>query len=124
MKTVLLKGVEIKIGSRVRYVNDTDLYVTVKGVIKPELGQVYTVRDINDLGGFLLKEIRNTTFEWYSPSGELDYIAEPGFANWRFEPGMPALKLERKKSKTKSKPQVKETVDVPVRELERELEPA
>ena len=123
MKTVLLKGVEIKIGSRVRYINDTDLYVTVKGVIKPELGQVYTVRDINDLGGFLLKEIRNTTFEWYSTSGELDYIAEPGFANWRFEPGIPTLKLERKKSKTKSKPEVKE-VDVPVRELERELEPA
>ena len=61
MKTILLKGVEIKIGSRVRFVNDKGLYTEVDGVIKPEVGKVYTVRDINDLGGFLLEEVKNVS---------------------------------------------------------------
>jgi hypothetical protein len=123
MKTVILKGVEIKIGSRVRFVNDTNLYTTVEGVIKPELGNVYTVRDINDLGGFLLQEIKNVDYEWYSPQGELDFIAEPGFANWRFEPKQPANK-KRKIVQVKILPEIKETIDLPIRRKVRELEPA
>ena len=40
--------------------NDKGLYTEVDGVIKPEVGKVYTVRDINDLGGFLLEEVKNS----------------------------------------------------------------
>lgn len=103
MKSVLLKGVEIKIGSCVRYINDTDLYPGLTDVIKPKLGKVYTVRDINELGGFLLKEIKNINYEWYSPETDSMYLAEPGFANWRFEPKTPSLKKEEKMSKSKYK---------------------
>jgi len=117
MKTITINGVVVKIGSRVRFVNDKDLYTGVEGVIKPELRKVYTVRDINEIGGFLLEEIKNIDFEWYSPSGELDYIAEPGFANWRFEPQTP-LKKKRKIVKIEILPEVKETLD---RSLQRKI---
>ena len=122
MKTILLKGVEIKIGSRVRFVNDKGLYTEVDGVIKPEVGKVYTVRDINDLGGFLLEEVKNIYFEWYSPSGKLDFVSEPGFANFRFEPGLPSLR-RKKIVQIKILPEVKETLYKPQRKrvLEEEL---
>lgn len=113
MKTITINGIKVKIGDKVRYVNDKDLYKDVEGVIKPVLRNVYTVRDINEIGGFLLQEIRNTTFEWYSTSGELDYIAEPGFANWRFEPAKPIAK--KKVVQIEILPQVKETVYRPER---------
>jgi flagellar basal body L-ring protein FlgH len=35
MKTITINGVEVKIGDKVRYVNDKDLYIDVEGVIKP-----------------------------------------------------------------------------------------
>lgn len=109
MKTITINGVVVKIGSRVRFVNDKDLYTGVEGVIKPELRKVYTVRDINDIGGFLLEEVKNIDFEWYSPSGKLDFVAEPGFANWRFEPMIP-LRKKRKVVKIEILPEVKETL--------------
>ena len=109
MKTITINGVEVKIGSRVRFVNDKDLYTGVEGVIKPELRKVYTVRDINEIGGFLLEEVKNIDFEWYSPSGELDFITEPGFANWRFEPKTP-LRKKRKVVQIEVLPEVKETL--------------
>lgn len=89
MKTVILKGQEIKIGSQVRFVNDKDLYVDVKDVNKPALGQVYTVRGFTELNGFLLEEVKNINFEWTNDSGDVDSVAEPGFAIWRFEPAIP-----------------------------------
>lgn len=89
MKTITINGVVVKIGSRVRFVNDKNLYVGVGGINKPELGKTYTVRDINEIGGFLLQEVKNIDIEWYSSTGNLDFIAEPGFANWRFEPKKP-----------------------------------
>ena len=117
MKTVILRGVEIKIGSRVRYINDKNLYVGINGITKPELGGVYTVRQINDKGGFLLKEVRNVIFDWYSDSGNLEIIAEPGFANWRFEPVLPIRK--KKIVRIEILPEVEERLDtqkVPVLE--------
>lgn len=89
MKTVILKGQEIKIGSQVRFVNDTNLYVGVEGVIKPVLGQVYTVRGFSEPNGFYLEEVKNIDFEWTSPNGDVDSVSEPGFAVWRFEPATP-----------------------------------
>lgn len=111
MKTIILKGVEIKKGSKVRFINDKDLYTGIEGIIKPEIGGIYTVRDINEKGGFLLKEIINDDFEWYLPSGELDIVAEPGFASRRFEPQLPL----RKKVKVNIEilPEVKETLYIP-----------
>jgi len=111
MKTLILKGQEIKIGSQVRFVNDKELYTGIEGVIKPELGKVYTVRNINDLGGFLLEEVKNIDFEWFSSSGELDLVAEPGFASWRFEPA----KLDRKNKIVNIEilPMVEERLELP-----------
>ena len=113
MKTITINGVEVKIGDKVRYMNDRDLYIDVEGVIKPVIGNIYTVRDINKKGGFLLEEIKNIDFEWYSPSGEVEYIEEPGFANWRFEPKKP---IARKKIvQIEILPEVKETLYRPKR---------
>ncbi len=89
MKTVILKGQEIKIGSQVRFVNDKDLYNGVKDIVKPVLGQVYTVRGFTDLNGFYLEEVKNINFEWTTESGDVDSVSEPGFAVWRFEPAQP-----------------------------------
>lgn len=93
MKTVILKGQEIKIGSQVRFVNDKDLYTGVEGVIKPVIGQVYTVRGFSELNGFYLEEVKNIDFEWTSPTGDVDGVSEPGFATWRFEPATPLGKM-------------------------------
>jgi hypothetical protein len=113
MKTITINGIEVKIGDKVRYVNNKDLYIDVEGVIKPVIGNIYTVRDINKKGGFLLEEIKNIDFEWYSPSGEVEYIEEPGFANWRFEPKKP---IARKKIvQIEILPEVKETLYRPKR---------
>lgn len=117
MKKIILKGVEVTVGSRVRYINDKDLYVGINGITKPELGKIYSIRAINELDGFLLKEIRNVIFEWYSEQGELEFIAEPGFANWRFEPVLPISK--KKVVRIEILPEVEERLDtqkVPVLE--------
>lgn len=122
MKTITINGIEVKIGDKVRYVNDKDLYKDVDGVIKPVIGNIYTVRDINKKGGFLLEEIKNIDYEWYSTSGKLEYIEEPGFANWRFEPKKP---ISRKKVvQIEILPQVKETIYIPKRRrvLEEDLQ--
>jgi hypothetical protein len=92
MKTIILKGQEIKIGSKVRFVNDKDLYSITPSVIKPKLGQVYTVRGFSDKGGFLLEEIKNVIHIWTNESGEADGASEPGFAAHRFEPTEPLRK--------------------------------
>jgi hypothetical protein len=113
MKTITINGVEVKIGSRVRFVNDKDLYTGVEGVIKPVISAVYTVRDINEIGGFLLEEIKNIDYEWYSPSGELESVAEPGFANWRFEPAKPISK--KKVVQIEILPQFEETLYRPIK---------
>lgn len=113
MKTITINGVVVKIGDKVRYVNDKDLYIDVEGVIKPVIGGIYTVRDINKKGGFLLEEIKNIDFEWYSPSGKVEYIEEPGFANWRFEPKKPIAR--KKVVQIEILPEVKETVYRPKR---------
>lgn len=109
MKTIILHGQEIRIGSCVRFVNDSNLYTRVEGVIKPILGQVYVVRGFTDLNGFYLEGINNMIFNWYSTQGKLESIAEPGFANWRFEPAQPLRK--KKIVKIEILPIVEERID-------------
>lgn len=92
MKTILLNGIEIKIGSQVRFVNDKDLYTKVDGVNKPVVGKIYTVRDINDKDGFLLREVKNIDFHWFNLNGSFSKTTEPGFGHWRFEPATPLRK--------------------------------
>ena len=109
MKTIILQGQEIRIGSSVRFVNDSNLYTRIEGVIKPILGQVYVVRGFTDLNGFYLEGINNMIFNWYSTQGKLESIAEPGFANWRFELAQPLRK--KKIVKIEILPIVEEKID-------------
>lgn len=91
MKSIILKGQEIKIGSKVRFVNNSDLYTFDKigKISKPRLGRVYTVRGFTDKDGFFLEEIVNPVLDWHDASGRFSQKGEPGFAAWRFEPYTP-----------------------------------
>jgi len=84
MRTIILKGVEITIGSKVKFIDDFDLYEDIENVNKPELGKVYTVSGYSKKG-FYLKEIKNEIIEWNDTNGQ-NYLYEPGFGSWRFEP--------------------------------------
>ena len=89
MKTVILKGVEIKIGSQVRFIDDRNLYSDVPTIIKPVVGNVYVVKGFSKNGGFLLETIDNPVYRFVTPEGNLIEICEPGFAVNRFEPAKP-----------------------------------
>jgi hypothetical protein len=110
MKTVILKGQKITIGSKVRFIDGSKLYVDSKTVIKPQVGKVYTVRGFSSVGGFYLEEIKNKDVEWVSPSGESKGTSEPGFAVNRFEPAQPLRK--EKIVQIKIEPLVEERLDV------------
>lgn len=112
MKTVILKGQEIKIGSQVRFIDEKNLYSDVENVVKPVVGQVYTVRGFTDIGGFYLEEIKNIIFEWTS-NGEVVSESEPGFAAWRFEPATPLKK--KKIVNIEILPMVEERLEVPTK---------
>jgi hypothetical protein len=92
MKSVILKGQIITIGSKVRFVDDRDLYPGCDHVKKPSVGIVYEVRGFSDKNGFLLEEVKNRNVEWVNENGDYDGESEPGFAVWRFEPGQPIRK--------------------------------
>ena len=57
MKTVILKGQEITIGSEVRFVDDRDMYADVPSINKPIVGNVYVVKEFSKNGGFLFSEM-------------------------------------------------------------------
>lgn len=67
-----------RVGQKVIRVNDK----FKRRVINPQLGVVYTIREIYDFDGvgFVLAEIRN------APRLTTVGIAEPGFFAWRFRP--------------------------------------
>lgn len=113
MKTIILKGQEIKIGSQVRFMDDRHLYTDVKDVIKPVVGQVYTVRGFSKLNGFFLEEVKNVEHNWVNDQGELDDVAEPGFAAWRFEPAQPLRK--KKIVNIEILPMVEERLELPTK---------
>lgn len=93
MKSIMLKGVEVKIGDTVRFIDDSNLYKDkydgFDTIIKPVLGKVYTVRGFSNKGGFLLEEIVNNTIE----TELFGFITEvePGFGVWRFDPANPMI---------------------------------
>lgn len=108
MKSVILKGQKIEVGSKVKFINDIDLYVGVDGVIKPIVGHIYTVRGFTTLGGFYLEEIKNIIFKWYN-GDKLESEDEPGFATWRFEPA--EMITKRKIVQIKIEPIIEERLD-------------
>lgn len=101
MKTIILNGQEITIGTKLRFIDDRNLYPDNRDIIKiPELGEIYTVRGFNDIGGIYLKEIKNQHINFVNSEGKTDNISEPGFSIRRFEP---AQTLSKKKSIAKKK---------------------
>jgi hypothetical protein len=82
---VILKGEKITIGSKIRFIDETELYINTI-LNRPEIGKVYTVSGFSPPGGFYLEEIKNKVFNWLDDQGNITSKAEPGFATWRFEP--------------------------------------
>jgi hypothetical protein len=113
MKTVILKGQEIKIGSEVRFIDDRNLYSDVKNIIKPVLGNVYVVRGFSKNGGFLLEGIENQIHTFADMNGTIFDTCEPGFAVNRFEPATPLKK--RKIVRIEILPMVEERLYVPTK---------
>ncbi len=109
MRSIVLKGVEITIGSKVRFVDDSQLY---EGYVisKPTIGHVYIVRDFSKKNGFLLEEVHNELVHWTDEEGNIEGFGEPGFAVWRFEPAEPLRK--KKIVKIEIMPIVEEKLDV------------
>ena len=89
-KSVILKGVEVKIGDAVRFIDDTNLYTDnydgFDKIVKPKLGKAYTVRGFTINNGFYLEEIVNEVI--VTDTGE---AIEPGFGIFRFEPANPLI---------------------------------
>lgn len=100
IKSVVLKGVKIEIGDKVRFIDDRELYPS-GSVIKPELGKVYEVSGFTTGAdrnpGFTLVGIENSEIlgTYFLPCGEPDvgYVT-PGFAIRRFEPARPLVDME------------------------------
>ncbi len=124
MKTVILKGQEIKIGSQIRFIDDRDLYTDVTSIKKPVVGNVYTVRNFSKNGGFLLEEVKNDVHTFADSNGVIFDTCEPGFAVNRFEPASPLKK--RKIVQIEILPMVEERLYIPtkrkVKVKEEELE--
>ncbi len=79
-------NIEIKIGSIVRFINDTDLYTGVSAKINvPTLYGFYKIRGFSTKG-FYLESVENDKIGWTNDGGEITHYSEPGFASWRFEP--------------------------------------
>ena len=110
MQIVVLKGQEISIGSRVRFVDEHNLYSGYSFVNKPTVGEVYTVRGFSEKNGFLLEELENELVFWTNDNGDIDGYSEPGFAVWRFEPAQPLRK--KKIVKIEILPIVEERLEV------------
>lgn len=91
MKSVTLKGVVIRIGDKVRFIDNSkmDILNYVPGANLPELKKEYTVRGFSSKGGFLLEEVVNEEVDIRLPNGNIVDGGEFGFAIWRFEPANP-----------------------------------
>ena len=118
MKTVILKGQEITIGSEVRFVDDRDMYADVPSINKPVVGNVYVVKEFSKNGGFLLEGIDNKVHKFSNVEGELIDICEPGFAINRFEPAKPLRK--KKIVRIEILPQVEERLYIPEKKKSKE----
>lgn len=98
--SVILKGIKIEVGDKVRFIDDRKLYESGH-VKKPEVGKVYEVSGFT-IGadgnpGFTLVGIINGEILgiYHLPCGGTDvgYLI-PGFAITRFEPAFPQINEE------------------------------
>jgi hypothetical protein len=115
-KSIMLKGVEVKIGDTVRFIDDANLYTDkydgFDKIVKPVLGKVYTVRGFTVNNGFYLDEIVNEVL--VSDTG---VALEPGFGVYRFDPANPLIAEVKAAAKSKKKvniviaPEVIETLE-------------
>lgn len=120
MKTVILKGQEITIGSEVRFINDKDMYSDIQSINKPIIGNVYFVKEFSKNGGFILEGIDNKVHKFSNLDGDVIDVCEPGFGINRFEPAKPLRKrkivrieilpIVEERLDTKTKTKVKEDV--------------
>ena len=89
MKSFILKGVKVEIGSLVRFVDDTQFIGVHFDTVKPIVGGYYTVRGFSvGTNGvtFLLDGIVNNKQELITRDNRELGFAEPGFNPTRFEP--------------------------------------
>ncbi len=94
MKSVILNGVEVKVGSLVRFINDVDMYVGIK-LNTPILYGYYVVRGFSN-GGFLLEGVENQKQNIFTKEDESEFeVNEPGFAFNRFT-SVPKIKKDYK----------------------------
>ncbi len=96
MKSVILNGVEVKVGSLVRLIDDSNIYnigIISETVIKPVLYGYYVVRGFAANGSFLLEGVNNRAYTF--PDGTF----EPGFSVKRFIAVTPLNHTVSKKAK-------------------------
>lgn len=114
MKSIMLNGVKVSIGSMVRFVDDENLYTesSMLWVKKPVLYGYYIVRGFA-AGALLLDGIVNDQDTLIRRSvGEVVFV-EPGFAPRRFVAVPPMVKKQVKINKIKIRKEVLETLDLP-----------
>jgi hypothetical protein len=119
MKSIILKGVEVKIGDKVRFIDNRNLYTEdydgFNNIIKPELGKIYSVRGFTNNNGFYLDEIVNSLIQ--TAAMGYTFEVEPGFGIYRFEPANPlvleveALLKSKKKVNITISPEIIETLE-------------
>lgn len=80
----------VKIGDKLRFIDDRDLYTDIDFIKLPELGKIYEVRGYS-FRGFYLVEITNPIVRWLNADGTTNSREEPGFGAWRFEKAQPVF---------------------------------
>jgi hypothetical protein len=118
MESVILNGIEVKVGSLVRLIDDSNIYdigPISETIIRPVLYGYYIVRGFavssSSNGSFLLEGINNKEYKF--PAGTF----EPGFSTKRFIAVTPlnhTVSKEKKKSiiKIKIQKEVVESLDL------------
>ena len=84
MRSVVLKGVEITIGSKVRFMDDSQLY-EVYVISKHSEGNVHIVRDFSKKNGSTMKKYIKILFIVPTRMNIVG-LGELGCALWCFEP--------------------------------------
>lgn len=108
MKSYILNGVEVKVGSMVRFIDDTNFGGLQAEINQPILGGFYTIRSFSKGKTgvvFLLDGVINKQYNlWYIENGNVvDLgIGEPGFKAARFEPVLnPPMSKENTEKESK-----------------------
>jgi len=86
----MLEKHSVKIGDKLRFIDNHNLYVGIPQVRLPKLGEIYEVRGFS-IKGFYLVEIVNPWMPWFDNHGKFLEYDEPGFGAWRFERPIPRM---------------------------------